>query len=254
MDDRILKEAIDKFLARTKDIAVLYGGDGTLVGEWRKFRTRKGGKCLLPVRNYGLCQKHLEFYIKFFTTKDEDPGEDISIKQFLFPVLRGEFKDKGLDNYLDVLSELTVVNADQTTALRFNIKVNSKPIVENVIANGVILATKLEISRYFNSPNDGDWHNIGEQLNFEICWSEEKQLYFVAEYYRAKSGKVDTSRKNWGRTHARKSFMNEVAQLEDSLTKDGVQIGELKETSTTIGWKHGLERKFIACIGPEVIA
>lgn len=48
--------------------------------------------------------------------------------------------------------------------------------------------------------------------------------------------------------------MNEVAQLEDSLTKDGVQIGELKETSTTIGWKHGLERKFIACIGPEVIA
>lgn len=113
---------------------------------------------------------------------------------------------------------------------------------------------KLEISRYFNSPNDGDWHNIGEQLNFEICWSEEKQLYFVAEYYRAKSGKVDTTRKNWGRINARKSFMNEVAQLEDSLTKDGVQIGELKETSTTIGWKYGLERKFIACIGPEVIA
>lgn len=151
MDDRILKEAIDKFLARTKDIAVLYGGDGTLVGEWRKFRTRKGGKCLLPVRNYGLCQKHLEFYTKFFTTKDEDPGEDISIKQFLFPVLRGEFKDKGLDNYLDVLSELTVVNADQTTALRFNIKVNSKPIVENVIANGVILATKLGSTGYFKS-------------------------------------------------------------------------------------------------------
>lgn len=113
---------------------------------------------------------------------------------------------------------------------------------------------KLEISRYFNSPHDGDWHHIGEQLNFEICWSEEKQLYFIAEYHRAQSGRVDTSRRNWGRTRARKIFMNEVAQLEDSLTNAGFQIGELKETSTMFGWKRGLERKFIDCTGPEVMA
>lgn len=112
----------------------------------------------------------------------------------------------------------------------------------------------LEISRYFNSPHDGDWHHIGEQLNFEICWSEEKQRFFVAEYHRAQSGRVDTSRRNWGRTRARKIFMNEVAQLEDSLTNAGFQIGELKETSTMFGWKRGLERKFIDCTGPEVMA
>ena len=113
----------------------------------------------------------------------------------------------------------------------------------------------LEISRYFNSPkDDSDWHHIGEQLNFEICWSEEKQLYFVAEYHRAQTGKVDTSRRNWGRTRAKKSFMNEVAQLEDRLTNDGVQIGEMKETNLTLGWKNGLERNFIDCIGPEVMA
>ena len=112
----------------------------------------------------------------------------------------------------------------------------------------------LEISRYVNSPHDGDWHHTGEQLNFEIRWSEEKQLYFVAEYHRAESGKVDTSRRNWGRTRAKKIFMNEVAQLEDSLTKAGVQINELKETDSTIGWKHGLERKYVDCTGPEVIA
>ena len=111
----------------------------------------------------------------------------------------------------------------------------------------------LEISRYFNSPNDGDWHNIGKQLNFEICWSEEKQLYFVAEYHRAKTGRVDTSRQNWARTRARKTFMNEVALLEDRLTKNGVQIGELKSTDTTIGWRRGLENKFVACTGPEII-
>ena len=112
----------------------------------------------------------------------------------------------------------------------------------------------LEISRYFNSPHDGDWHHIGEQLNFEICWSEEKQLYFIAEYHRAQTGRVDTSRRNWGRTRAKKIFMNEVAQLEDSLTNAGFQIGELKETSTMFGWKRGLEKKYVDCIGPEVMA
>ena len=113
---------------------------------------------------------------------------------------------------------------------------------------------RLDISRYFNSPKDRDWHNIGDQLNFEICWSEEKQLYFIAEYHRAQTGKVDTSRRNWGRTRAKKSFMNEVAKLEDCLTKDGVQIGEMKETVSTLGWKHGLEHNFIDCTGPEVKA
>ena len=143
-------EALNKFIVENKNIVVLYGGDGTLVGEWRKFRNRKCGKWPLPVRNYGLCQKHLEFYTKFFTAK-EDSEEDLGVKQFLFPVLRAEFKDKGLDNYLDALSEVTIVSADQTAALRFNIKLNGKTIVENAIANGAILATKLGSTGYFKS-------------------------------------------------------------------------------------------------------
>lgn len=97
----------------------------------------------------------------------------------------------------------------------------------------------LTISRYVNSPKGGNWRYIGEQLNFEIRWSEEKQLYFIAEYHRAESRKVDTSRRNWARTCARKTFMNEVVKLEDSLTNTGVQIGELKDTYTELGWKHG---------------
>ena len=112
----------------------------------------------------------------------------------------------------------------------------------------------LTISRYVNSPKDGDWHTTGDQLNFEICWSEEKQQYFIVEYHRAESGKVDISRRNWGRTRARKTFMNEVVKLEDSLTNAGVQIGELKVTRTELGWKHGLENMFVDCTGPEVMA
>ena len=112
----------------------------------------------------------------------------------------------------------------------------------------------LTISCYVNSPKDGDWYTIGDQLNFEICWSEEKQLYFIAEYHRAKSGTVDISRRNWARKQACKTFINEVAKLEDSLTNAGVQISELKDTYTELGWKHGLENMFVDCIGPEVIA
>lgn len=151
------EEALEKYAIENKSTtAILYGGDGTLVGEWRKFRSRKGRNIIIiPVRNYGLCQKHLDFYTRFFTAKDaglelEDAG-DLVLKQFLFPVLRAEFKDKGMDNYLDALSEVTVVGADQTAALRFNIKLNGKTVVENVIANGAILATKLGSTGYFKS-------------------------------------------------------------------------------------------------------
>ena len=112
----------------------------------------------------------------------------------------------------------------------------------------------LTISSYVNSPKGGDWYTIGDQLNFEICWSEEKQQYFIAEYHRAKSETVDISRRNWGRTRARKTFMNEVAKLEDNLIAEGVQIGEMKDTHTELGWKHGLENMFVDCTGPEVMA
>ena len=146
MDEKDLKLEIDQFT--DSNVAVLYGGDGTLVGEWRKFRARKGGKkSILPVRNYGLCQKHIDFYHKVFTRAEDAP----QLKQFLTPVLRGHFKDRGMDNYLDALAEITVVNADQTAALRFNAKINGKPIAENVIAAGVVIATKLGSTGYFKS-------------------------------------------------------------------------------------------------------
>ena len=48
--------------------------------------------------------------------------------------------------------------------------------------------------------------------------------------------------------------MNEVVKLEDSLTNVGVQIGEMKVTRTELGWKHGLEKMFVDCTCPEVMA
>lgn len=113
----------------------------------------------------------------------------------------------------------------------------------------------LEISRYFNSPHDGDWHNIGEQLNFEIRWDDSKQLYYVCEYRRASTGKTEITRKNWGRTAKRKEFMAEVEKLENSLVESGVTIGNLIDTDSVYHWYVcGLEKKFVNCEGPEVVA
>lgn len=139
-------KAIGKFEKENNQVKVLYGGDGILVREWRNYRSRKGGKCLLPIRNYGMCQKHQEFFTKFFAGT-----EGHKINQFLFPLLRGEFKDNNIDNFLDALSELTITSADPTAAIRFNITINDKIIVENIIANGVIFATKLGSTGYFKS-------------------------------------------------------------------------------------------------------
>ena len=39
-----------------------------------------------------------------------------------------------------------------------------------------------------------------------------------------------------------------------SYYRNTTQIGELKNTDATIGWRRGLEDKYVACEGPEVIA
>lgn len=150
MNDTELRALVDHAAGslRSRGIEILYGGDGTLVGEWRKFRTRKGGSWrILPIRNYGMCQKHRELYQKFLTEAEDA----VALKRSLFPILRSEFTDKGMTSFLDALSELTVTSADPTAALRFNIKVNGKPIFENVIANGAIFASKLGCTGYFKS-------------------------------------------------------------------------------------------------------
>lgn len=113
----------------------------------------------------------------------------------------------------------------------------------------------LEISRYFNSPHDGDWHNIGEQLNFEIRWDDSKQRYYVCEYRRASTGRIEITRKNWARRSCRTKFMAEVEKLENSLAENGVTIGSLISTDSVYrGYVCGLEKKFVDCEGPEVAA
>ena len=138
-----IKSKIASFEKSAKNIKVLYGGDGTLVSEWRKWHVGKAGKCLLPIRNYGLCSKHQELYDKVFSGAEDAPD----LKQYLFPILRADFNN----SFQEALSEFTVVGNDMTSAIRFNIFVNGKAFMKNVIANGVIIASKLGATGYFKS-------------------------------------------------------------------------------------------------------
>lgn len=113
----------------------------------------------------------------------------------------------------------------------------------------VMSRPRLEVSRYINSPRVKNYHNIGELLNFEICWDETKQLYYVNVYHRAENKPIDITRKNWGRTAKRKEFMHEIEKLEESLTKAGVTILRLNKTPN---YKRGLENMIIECEGPEI--
>ena len=110
---------------------------------------------------------------------------------------------------------------------------------------------KLEIGRISDGPNGID----GEHINFAIGWCEEKQRFFVDEYHSIQTESVEiTSRYTW-KAKALENFMNKIAQLEDHLIKEGVQIGELKKTDIWIDMKPGcLKWQYVDCIGPEVMA
>ena len=114
---------------------------------------------------------------------------------------------------------------------------------------------KLEISRISDGPNGVDGGVDGEHINFAIGWCEEKQRFFVAEYHSIQTESVEiTSRYTW-KAKALENFMNKIAQLEDHLIKEGVQIGELKKTDIWIDANPGrLKWQYVDCIGPEVMA
>ena len=139
-------------------------------------------------------------------------------------------------------------------------KIYVKILIAGRVANGRIGIKAMEkpkleigcISPYLNST---DGVVDGEHINFAIDWCEEKQRYFVAEYHSIQTESVEiTSRYTW-KAKALENFMNKITQLEDHLTKEGVQIGELKKTDIWIDVNPGrLKWQYVDCTGPEVMA
>ena len=146
--DRSIIDLAAQFQAENKDIITVLGGDGALVGKWRELDKTKGRKkLLLPVRNYGMCAEHEEFYKKFLAGTEDAPN----LKMSLMPLIEARYVCEGVQSSVKALAEVTLVSADPTQAIRFNVKVNNHLVAENVIANGIIIATKLGSTGYFKS-------------------------------------------------------------------------------------------------------
>ena len=136
----LFEKSIDLFESRNKNFKVLHGGDGTLVSEWRNNRK----KCLLPIRNYGMCEKHAKLYDDFLNCRG-----NIELRQFLFPTIKLDLFNNSIDT--EALSEIVFMNKDITQCMRINLYINGKTANENVICSGLIFATKLGSTGYFKS-------------------------------------------------------------------------------------------------------
>ena len=141
-DNEIQKILQDKY----KQMLISYGGDGTLAQSWEKARKQKIG--LLPIRNYGRCERHEKILQSLIN--GDFAVKDFQYKQTLHPLvsfcLNGNDVTSGL-----ALAEVQVKNKDITSALRFNVFVNGKKSYDNVIADALLASTPLGSTGYWKS-------------------------------------------------------------------------------------------------------
>ena len=135
-----IEDSIKAFEKTNKNCVIAYGGDGTLL---EVARANEFKKAVFPIRNYGLCDEHAQLF-------DELLGKAKicrDFKQTIHPLLEVRFNGKS-----DVAAaEVTVKNKDITSCMRFDVIVNDKLYMENVICDGVIFATSLGSHGYFKS-------------------------------------------------------------------------------------------------------
>lgn len=131
-----IQEKIRQFEQQNKNFVVSYGGDGTLL---RTFHQNKQ-KSIIPIRNYGMCDKHAGLI------NDLLNGTSLCKTDFRY------YQADLLEHEDHVaMSEIQMISADPTCCLRFDVYVNGNIYMENVIANGFVLATKLGATGYFKS-------------------------------------------------------------------------------------------------------
>lgn len=141
MSKEKLLSKIAEYEKKHSNVAISYGGDGTVLDVVRQ---TKGDKAIIPIRNYGLCKKHSNYLMSILDGTSEE-----KLKLTLCPFLEYNFcngtsKNRGI-------AEVVVKNIDPTCALRFNLYVGDKAYMKNVVADGIIMSTAYGSTGYFKS-------------------------------------------------------------------------------------------------------
>jgi hypothetical protein len=133
-------EKIKSFENQHRDFKISYGGDGTLLKTFHEHPN----KYIIPIRDYGRCEKHENLLDELLKCNDEK----ITKKYGLFNIRSYDLLE--CDNE-KALSEIQITSANPTQCLRFNVYINNNKFMDNVIANGVILSTTIGATGYFKS-------------------------------------------------------------------------------------------------------
>lgn len=130
--------------------AIAYGGDGTFL---TTARLNNFEKTIIPIRNYGVCAKHKNRLQSIHAFISDDKYLARKLKEY--PLLR--VVSDNLANTaktvkdLMALSEICFKSADMSTCIRFDIWIDGKCYMQNVIADGFLVSTPIGAHGYYKS-------------------------------------------------------------------------------------------------------
>ena len=147
---------------QAKHIVIAYGGDGELLKVISQTGDKKG---IIPVRNYGRCEKHANLLEEIVDGSNEKLVLKYSKHSFIDYAFNNETK-LFLNQVKAPVAEIVWKSANPTCAMRFSVYVNGKTYMKQCIADGVIFSTALGSHGYFKSVartifNDNDSCGIG---------------------------------------------------------------------------------------------
>jgi len=121
------------------EVIIAYGGDGALIGAQREFPKEPK----LGIRRDDTCIKCPEHQ------------DDVVLEKLLAGMLPEDelmlLRAERNRTVLIAMNDVIIRNADARTAVRFVVKLNDKPVTEEMIGDGLVACTPFGSSAYFRS-------------------------------------------------------------------------------------------------------